>query len=474
MSATAGRQLLPQHKVSVMSVMVSESTSIQSNTPLFQAAGWVEPRPQAVSVAALAPGVVDELLVVEGQLVERDEPIARLFKTDAALVLRQASANLALRKGELARCEAELKAASIRVEQPVHLEVQLAEANGNLAKIATELARLPFSIEAAKSAESYTKRNWQGKLEAQEGLVGRIVQHAENEHVAASTNLRELIERQPLLQVEVDALQQRVNSIKKQLELLVDEKRQMEEAQAKVDSALATVDEAKVQVEQAQLHLDRMVVAAPIRGRILKLLVSRGARLMGLETNAAQNTSTVAQMYDPSQLQVRADVRLEEVAKVQSGQLVEVRTATTSEVIKGRVLQATSSANIQKNTLEVKVELIDPPESVCPEMLVTATFMSPKVDSQTNKSIASTGVAIPRSLIEISDRGSFVWIVDGNNRAVHREITLDQTSSGELCRISSGLTPTDKLIVQGKETLTDGMSVKIIGEDKTFGTENGE
>ena len=466
---TAGKQFMPQHPVTVMPVMVTESHSVQTGTPLFQAAGWVEPRPQAVGVAALAPGVVDELLVVEGQLVERDEPIARLFTKDAELLVRQSNANLALRQGELARCEAEYKAAMARVDQPVHLEVLLAEANGMLAKSKTELARLPFQIEAAKSADAFTKKSWEGKLAAQEGLVGRVVQQAENEYLSANAILRELLERQPFLQKEVDALQQRVAGVQKQLKLLIDEKRQLEEAKAKVDSAIATVEDAAVQVEQAQLTLSRMVVTAPIRGRILRLLVSRGTRLMGLETTAGQNTSTVAQMYDPSQLQVRVDVRLEDVQKIQNGQLVEIQTASTTNTIQGRVLQATSSANIQKNTLEVKVELINPPPSICPEMLVTTTFLSPAVAADTTNNSQATRILIPKLLVDSSERGTFVWIVDERQRAIHREITLGKNAAGDLCEVASGLNPTDNLIVQGRETASAGMRLAIIGEDQTLG-----
>ena len=287
--------------------------------------------------------------------------------------------------------------------------------------------------------------------------------------MSANAILRELLERQPFLQKEVDALQQRVAGVQKQLKLLIDEKRQLEEAKAKVDSAIATVEDAAVQVEQAQLTLSRMVVTAPIRGRILRLLVSRGTRLMGLETTAGQNTSTVAQMYDPSQLQVRADVRLEDVQKIQNGQLVEIQTASTTDTIQGRVLQATSSANIQKNTLEVKVELINPPPSICPEMLVTTTFLSPAMAADTTNSSQATRILIPKLLVDSSERETFVWIVDERQRAIHREITLGKAAAGDLCEVASGLNATDNLIVQGRETTSAGMRLAIIGEDQTLG-----
>ena len=70
LGATAGHQLWPQQSVTVVPVIVKRSDVQQAGTALFQAAGWIEPRPTAISVAALAPGVIEELLVVEGQQVK--------------------------------------------------------------------------------------------------------------------------------------------------------------------------------------------------------------------------------------------------------------------------------------------------------------------------------------------------------------------------------------------------------------------
>ena len=67
LGAAAGRQLLPKQSVTVVPVIVKRGEVQQAGTTLFQAAGWIEPRPTAISVAALAPGVIEELLVVEGQ-----------------------------------------------------------------------------------------------------------------------------------------------------------------------------------------------------------------------------------------------------------------------------------------------------------------------------------------------------------------------------------------------------------------------
>ena len=472
LGAAAGARMLPQPSVEVLPVIVKRATVQQAGTSLFQAAGWIEPRPTSISVAALAPGVIDELLVVEGQQVKKGEPIARLITIDAELDVEQAEATLAIREGELARAEAQRRAAKVRVRQPVHLQVQLADAQSMLAKAQTELAKLPFLIQAAQAQVAYARGSLAGKQAAQSAIAGRVLQQAESEHAGAQADLHELQRRKPNLQYEVDALQSKVKALQTQLDLMIEETRQLEEAEANVQSARALRDEAASQLRQAELMLRRTVIRAPISGRVLRLLAAPGTRMMGLQTAANQSSSTVVEMYDPAMLQVRADVRLEDVPLVRKGQPVEIETASSANVIRGRVLQATSTASVQKNTLEVKVQLIDPPATVSPEMLVTATFLAPQPEAaQAGETTEKERVFVPKQLVQTSDAGSVIWIVDAGDQARRVSITIGEAASGELVEVSEGLNVTDKLVASGTEGLQPGDLVHVTGEDRSIGAE---
>tara|TARA_R110002073_G_scaffold149534_2_gene303234 strand:- start:238 stop:1794 length:1557 start_codon:yes stop_codon:yes gene_type:complete len=469
LGAAAGRRLMPQMSVTVVPVIVKRAEVQQAGSTLFQSPGWIEPRPTAISVAALTPGVIEELLVVGGQTVEKDEPIARLISIDSELMVQQAKNSLAIREGELNRAIAERNAAKIRIENPVHLEVPLADAQSTLARAKTELAKLPFLIEAAEANVKFTHSSMEGKQAAENALAGRVVRQAESEHAAAHANQQELRQRQPNLQLEVDTLQRKVDALQRQLELLVEENRQFQEAEAKVESAIALRDEAKLQLRQAELALHRNVVRAPMDGRVLRLVAAPGTRVMGLDVMAGQSSNTVIEMYDPDRLQVRADVRLEDVPMVTPGQPVEIETASSAVVIQGRVLQTTSSANIQKNTLEVKVELIDPPSTVSPEMLVTATFLAPVIERSTNESTETERMFAPSQLVQPGASGAFAWVVDANDVARQRPVEVGGASSDGLVEIKSGLNVTDKLIASGLDGLKQGSPVHVSGDDQTIG-----
>lgn len=469
LGVAAGRQLYPEQSVTVVPVIVKRGEVQQQGTPLFQAAGWIEPRPTSVGVPALAPGVIEELLVVEGQAVTKGQPIARLIAIDALLSVELANAALAIRDGELQRAQAERVAAVIRLEKPIHLNVQISDADSMLAKATTELDKLPFLVEAAEANLAFTGSSLEGKRAAKGAIAGLIVEQAVNDHASAYAQLKELKKRGPNLQREVQALQGKVDALQQQLVLLVEENRQLQEATANVASSTAIRDEARLLLRRAKLNLERTVVRAPIAGRILRLIASPGARVMGLDEKAGQSSSTVVEMYDPARLQVRADVRLEDVTMVVPGAPVEIETASSGSVILGRVLQSTSSANIQKNTLEVKVELIEPPATVSPEMLVTATFLAPKTVSTSVKSFETDRILVPQQLIRSDNGRSFAWVVNANNQAVRKTLTVGGTGSDGLVEIVEGLNVTDKLISSSVENLQPGDAILVTGEDQTIG-----
>ncbi|MEX0703340.1 MAG: efflux RND transporter periplasmic adaptor subunit [Planctomycetales bacterium] len=462
-------RFLPIKSVTVVPVVVARAEVRRGGAPLFQAAGWIEPRPTPVLVSALAEGVVRELLVVEGQEVQAGEPIARLIDVDARLALQQAESDLALRAAELASAQADLQAGRLRLEHPVHLEAALAEAESRLARTETELAGIPFLIQAGAARVAYARQNLEGKRSAGSAVAGRLIQQAQSEYDGALAELKELEQRQPRLQREVDALQRKQRALAEQLRLLIEENRTVADGQARVQAAEARLRQARLAVDKAQLQLERMVVEAPTSGKVLQLIARPGTRVMGLAPASGQDATSVVSLYDPHVLQVRADVRLEDVPLLQPGQPVRIETASSREPLTGKVLFATSSANIQKNTLEVKVAIDSPPATVRPEMLVTATFFAPSRPESDPGGSEQQRLLIPRRLAESAGEGHTVWIADASGLARRRSVRLGKAGTEELVEVVEGLSPTDKLISGGREGLTDGDRIAIAGEDASLG-----
>lgn len=466
---TAGRQLLPRQPVTVLPVIVKRVAVQQPGTVLFQAPGWVEPRPSAIKVTSLTSGILEELSVVAGQTVKQGEVIGRLNEADLLLQVEHHRNLIKVREADVARAQAERDAAIARWERPLHLEAALADAESQLAKSNTQLSQLPFLVETAEAKLKFAKQNWESKQQAQGSIPQRTIDLAHQDFLTTTAELKELQNRQTGLQSEIQSLQNKQQILKQQLELRIDEQQQMKEAAARLQSAQALLEEARIQLKQAELKLSRTKIVAPLSGKVLAILALPGA---GLGDSDIHGNSTVLEMYDPNRLQVRADVRLEDVPRLVMGQPVEVKTASASGPIRGRLLQPTSQANVQRNTLEVKVELIDPPETVRPEMLVTATFLAPEIksDSAKTEEPQTAVLLIPADLILTESDSRFVWIVDSQQLAQKQIIEVGPAADSGLVEVKSGLQITDKVIVSGFDRLSSGTRVVVTGEDQNFGT----
>lgn len=457
-------RLLSRKPVTVVPVMVTRAEVRQEGTTLFKAAGWIEPRPTPVLVTALTEGVVERLLVVEGRSVKAGDPIARLLDADAKLAVRDSEATLALREAEVKSAEAELKAAKLRVEHPAHLDAALAEADSLLAKTETELAKTPFLIESATAKLDFAKRNLDGKKQAADGIAVRLLHQAESDFATAQAELSELQQRGPRLQREAEALRRRHAALAQQRQLLIDESRQLADSDAKLQAAIAKREQSKLVYERAKLTLERTVVLAPVDGKVLQVVARPGTRVTSMEGAAILGAATIVTLYHPQMLQVRADVRLDDVAQVQPNQPVRIETASVKTPLTGFVLQATSIANIQKNTLEVKVAIQDPPETIRPEMLVTATFLAPpQIQKSGDSETQPECLLIPKQLI--AEGGQSVWVAAPSGLAELRSLRLGQASSNGLIEVLEGLTPTDKIIYGGRDGLQVGDRIAVTGDD---------
>lgn len=463
--------LWPAHPVTVVPVMASRSEVVATDTPLFQAAGWVEPRPQAVVVSALTEGIIEEMLVVEGQAVEAGQVVARLIRRDAEIELERADADVRLREAEALSSQAACAAAVTLFNEPIGLQATLAEAEATLAKIETELARLPSLSRAAEAQRDFAEVELAGKEKAGQAVPAITVQRVKSELETASARLDEYKQQAKSLERERQASAKRRDVLRRQLELKVDETRQVAEMQAKMQAAEAQVQQAKTIRDAARLKLERTEVRTRTAGNILALVAKPGGRLMGINQAAAHDASTVVTMYDPKNLQVRADVRLDDVPQVLTGQAVRIETPASPVPLSGRVLVATALTDIQKNTLQVKLIIDDPPEVLKPDMLVQVTFLAPPRPNGDGGT--PLRLFAPREVVQGSGSDATVWLADQtSDKARLRRVTVGSATSDGQVEITTGVNVGDRLIAVGRESLVNGARIRITGHDSNLGRDS--
>jgi RND family efflux transporter MFP subunit len=434
---------------------------------LFQSAGWVEPRPTPVLVPALTEGIVDKLFVVEGQEVQAGETVATLIDADAKLALATAEADLRLRQAELKSAEAARMAASVNFEKPTQLQAALAEAEAMLAQKETEQASLPSQRRTAEAKQQFAKLEREYKDSHPAAFPELIILRARSEFEEQDAALEEVKSRAARVGKEVETLRQKRDALRQRLELKTEEARQKAEAQAQFEAAEARGQQAQAAVDGARLRLERTSVKAPVAGRVLGLIARPGARVMGTMATGQHEASTIVSLYDPARLQVRADVRLEDVPRIRPGQRVKIETpAAPGGPVLGEVLFPTSQADIQKNTLQVKVAIDEPPATLRPDMLVQVTFLAVALPRHPTDETPPLRLLVPRSLVDNSADRPFVWVADqAAGAARRRTVRLGQGANEGWVEVQEGLNATDKIIASGRDGLSDGGRITVTGEE---------
>lgn len=249
-------------------------------------------------------------------------------------------------------------------------------------------------------------------------------------------------------------------------------------ARAAIRQREAAVERQQVAVEEAELMLERTVIRAPMDGVVMSRSVVPGTRIaIAGDGPGEQHFPGVARLYEPSQLQVRADVPLTDAGKVGIGTRAHITTeAAPNRTFHGEVTRIVHRADIQRNTVQVKVRIDEPNSLLKPDMLTRVRFLSAgetsiagqDADPATGNAEKAGSLRLyieERAVINRNGDRADVWVVepgrDGrSSRAVRREITLGDRD-GEMVLVRSGLRPGDRLIVNPPDSLASGTRVRL-------------
>lgn len=424
MALLFGKRLIPAVEVKTAPVITlrQESSAIAKQQKpsvvtkgamIFQASGWVEPDPYTIFVPTLVDGVVDEVKVLEGQSVTKGELLATLIDDDAKLDLQQAEQKIISHKSRIdAHCrgsiivESELLSAKKKIAA---LQVGQAEADDHFLR----LTKIPS-----------------GAVPQQQVVIAKLAKERQAALVAEA-------------QAEIPRLQARIEQI--EFERI---------------AMTSQIDELKTARDRAKLALQRTRITAPIDGIVLRLHAAPGKKRM-LDMDDPKS-AVIVELYDPKKLQARIDVPLTEAASMQVGQIVELTSDLLPDMaFQGKVTRITGEADLQRNTLQAKVSIENPDVRLRPEMLVRGKFFSVGNNSAstTTSSSSSSGrlaLYVPESAL-VDD--TTVWVVDTDNTAKIRTITLGKDTRENHRRVLDGLRSGEHVILPPFNDLEEGSRV---------------
>jgi multidrug efflux pump subunit AcrA (membrane-fusion protein) len=437
-----GDRLLPATRVEVETVVTSSEVTegivsrpsgpVQrgrnpfSGSALFQASGWFEADPFPYRATALASGIVDTVEVLEGQSVEAGEAIAILIREDAELKLGMAKGNLEAARASLVSAQSDHSLSLARMES-MHKEIAVAESRR---------------------------------------------QELEDLAVRAKDLGRELVSQEDIVQagLRLNTQDQKLDALNAQLrEREIDSERLAAQVQVR-EGQLA---ESETRFQEAELEFDRMVIRAPVSGIIQRLMVAPGQKKVLLADNP--ESATVALLFQPEHLQARIDVPIAEASRLSVGQAVLLESEfLPGQELKGHIQRITGEADLQRNTLQVKVRVDNPPAGLRPEILCRAKFLNTSVSSiASNPSSAGyvmasasvsgrLGVKVPeRAIFNQSGNIASTWAVDESGRRLElRRLQLGEGASGQYFDVLDGLRPGDRVVLDPAPDLKEKLRIK--------------
>jgi HlyD family secretion protein len=466
---TAWDSLIPSTPVKVAPVVLKYlATTVGGAT--VQAPGWVEPAPYANAVSALTDGIVKEVVVLEGQIIEADQVVARLVADDARLARDRAAAELDEVLARHAESLAMLKAAQRRWESPIELQRRVAYSRAVLDEARAELDRWPAELTAAQAKEA--------ELGAEDERITRLRENqqageiewirARRQYEAQKGVVASIRGRRAILEAKIKQMEAEAHAAAEDLRLRIEDTRALEAAKAQADRDAAAVERARTVLAEAELRLGRMEVRTPVGGVVMNRLVQPGSKLM---LNADNPTSAqILRVYDPQQLQVRVDVPLIDASHVGVGQQTEIVVSVLPDrTFKGRVTRLVHEADIQKNTIQAKVEIESPSPELKPEMLARVRFLPHAVPASEE---SRGNLFAPESVIHKDAAGlAYAWVVvEGGRTLERRSVDLGTFRLDGWIEVRSGLRAGDRLVADPISGLSNGQRVHIVEEQTTSAT----
>lgn len=443
--------------------VISKSLANTTGSVTVQAPGWVEADPFPIYVPALAPGIVEEVLVLEGEPVEAGQVVVRLIDDDARLTLDMAKASLENMRAQFSIAKADLTAAQTDWEHPIEQDKAVAVGRATLQQAQAQKAQLVSEVTMHRATLDEL-------IDDHKRLTALLPNAAAEQQVvklgfqrdAQTALLASVQEKHTAVEARIEGLQATLDAAVEHRRLRIVERRNLDKAMAEVAKLEAQVKQAEVAVAEAQLRLDRMEVRSPVAGIVMTRLAVPGSKLM-VDMDSKLSANAI-HLYDPNKLQVRVDVPLADAAKVGLHQKAKVTVDVLPDTrFDGHVTRIVHEADIQKNTLQVKVAIHDPIVQLKPEMLARVRFIANR--SGQSKTETSENAFVPERLVtQRSGDTATVWLVTASNKLTQQSITLGEHVQDGWIAVTAGLNPGDVLVADPSDELKEGQRVRITGE----------
>lgn len=206
-------------------------------------------------------------------------------------------------------------------------------------------------------------------------------------------------------------------------------------------------------VEQAELNLGYTSVIAPIDGRLGLRTVDVGNLITA---NSAEGLVIITQTQPIDVSFAIPDGYIDKVAKAfYAGQKLVVRISSkdnSRELAQGVLVSMDNQVDSTTGTVKLKARFDNQDYQLFPNQFVNAKIVLQEIIN---------ALVVSNDAIQYNNEGAFVYIVQDDNTVRTQAIKLGVVNNG-LTQILSGLSETDKVVIEGLDRLRNGAKVEMV------------
>lgn len=226
--------------------------------------------------------------------------------------------------------------------------------------------------------------------------------------------------------------------------------------------AKASVKQAEANLELAKIDMGYTEIKAPITGYIGKALVTEG-------NYVTSSTQTLARIVQTDPIRVAFSVSDKDFLNMREQKINKGIESIKTELVlpNGKVLVNHLKSRFNDNEVNSDTATI----AVYAEydnkqgLLLPGNYVDIRIGNRENK----LATLIPQAALAQDEHGNYVMTVDNENIAREKRVVLGDTLEDKQI-ILEGLTPEDKVVIQGLQKISNGKKVSV-GEIKTTSEE---
>lgn len=219
---------------------------------------------------------------------------------------------------------------------------------------------------------------------------------------------------------------------------------------AQANALQGTIAEDRVQVDNARLQLQYATIRAPMAGRTGAFLVHAGALIRANDEAPMVVINRIAPVLISFALPARVLPRLGLHNKVPL-QVTANPTGTTESPATGAVTFIDNTIDTSTDTIRLKATFSNGDRTLWPGQFVEVSL---------RLGIDENAVVIPSTAVQTGQQGTFVWVVNDENKVAVQQATVARTEGTDSI-IASGVTAGQTVVTDGQLRLTPGAEVSI-------------